>query len=81
VLKEALQVLGKERNSLAIRSFLSEQSITLFSLTVGESQVSVGPVNRQMSLDEAYIVLGIEGGAKSDDAAIMLAYNELVFPF
>ena len=31
-----------------------------------------------MSLDEAYIVLGVEGGAKHDDGAIMVAYNELV---
>jgi hypothetical protein len=44
----------------------------------GESQVSVGPLNRIMSLDEAYIVLGVEGGAKNDDSAIMLAYGELV---
>jgi hypothetical protein len=47
-------------------------------LTVDESQVSVGPINQQMSMDEAYIVLGIDGRAKDDDAAIMLAYNELV---
>jgi hypothetical protein len=31
-----------------------------------------------MSLDEAYIVLGIEGGAKNDDGATMIAFNELV---
>ena len=31
-----------------------------------------------MSLDEAYIILGVEGGAKHDDGAIMIAYNELV---
>jgi hypothetical protein len=34
-----------------------------------------------MSLDEAYVVLGLEGGAQHDDDAIMLAYNELVMPF
>jgi hypothetical protein len=49
-------------------------------LTVDESNVSIGPINLQMSLDEAYIVLGIEGGAKQDDQAIMAAYNELVVP-
>jgi hypothetical protein len=38
----------------------------------------IGPVNRQMPLDEAYIVLGVEGGAQHDDAAIMVAYDELV---
>ena len=31
-----------------------------------------------MSLDEAYIVLGVEGGAQHDDSAIMVAYDELV---
>lgn len=31
-----------------------------------------------MSLDEAYIVLGVEGGAQHDDSAIMIAYDELV---
>lgn len=45
-----------------------------------ESQVSVGPLNQQVSLDEAYIILGIEGGAQQDDTAVMVAYNELVFP-
>ena len=40
----------------------------------------MGPLNRPMSLDEAYIVLGIEGRAKQDDEAIMVAYNELVTP-
>ena len=38
----------------------------------------MGPLNRQMSLDEAFVVLGLEGGAKDDDAAVMVAYNELV---
>ena len=38
----------------------------------------MGPLNRQMSLDEAYILLGVEGGAKHDDGAIIIAYNELV---
>ena len=47
-------------------------------LTLDESQVAVAPLNRQMSLDEAYVVLGVEGGAQDDDAAIMVAYNELV---
>lgn len=31
-----------------------------------------------MSLDEAFIILGLEGGAKDDDAAVIVAYNELV---
>jgi hypothetical protein len=58
---------------------MSEQSSPLLYVLIGdESQVSVGPINRQMSLDEAYVVLGVEGGAQQDDAAIMLAYNELV---
>ena len=52
--------------------------LSLSRLTVDESQVSIGPLNRQMSLDEAYIVLGVEGGAQHDDQAIMVAYNELV---
>jgi hypothetical protein len=34
-----------------------------------------------MSLDEAYIVLGIEGGAKHDDEAIRVGYNELVVSY
>ena len=37
----------------------------------------IGPVNRQMSLDEAYILLGVEGGAQHDDSAIMAGYDEL----
>jgi len=31
-----------------------------------------------MSLDESFIVLGLEGGAKDDDSAVIVAYNELV---
>lgn len=38
----------------------------------------MGPINQQLSLDEAYIILGIEGGAQLDDTAVILAYNELV---
>jgi hypothetical protein len=37
----------------------------------------IGPVNRQMSLDEAYILLGVEVGAQHDDSAIMVGYDEL----
>jgi hypothetical protein len=31
-----------------------------------------------MSLDEAYIVLGAEGGAEQDDSAIVVTYAEFV---
>lgn len=47
-------------------------------LTKDESQVSLGPMNRPMTMDEAFIILGIEGRAQNDDEAIMVAYNELV---
>jgi hypothetical protein len=33
-----------------------------------------------MSLDEAFILLGLEGGAKDDDEAVRVAYDELVIP-
>lgn len=68
-LTEALHVIGKARGSDVIRNHLSE---------LNESQVAIGPLNRQMSLDEAYIILGVEGGAQQDDTAIMVAYNDLV---
>lgn len=31
-----------------------------------------------MSMDEAFIILGIEGRAQNEDEAVMVAYNELV---
>jgi hypothetical protein len=31
-----------------------------------------------MSLDEAYVIPGVEGGSQHDDSAIMVAYDELV---
>jgi hypothetical protein len=32
-----------------------------------------------MSLEEAYVVLGVEAGQAPDDPTIMVAYNELVY--
>ena len=81
LLTEALQLIGKERNSVGIRTYLSEKSTFPSRMYWREDESSVamiGPVNRQMPLDEAYIVLGVEGGAQHDDAAIMVAYDELV---
>ena len=41
----------------------------------------LGRFNRQMSSDEASIVLGAEGGAEREDSAIMVAYDEYVSTF
>jgi A repeated domain in UCH-protein len=80
VLVEALQILGRERNSLVIRSFLSEHSIPVCVLTnLDESQTSVGPLTR-ISLKEAYIILGLEENLNLEDADVMAAYTHLVLP-
>jgi len=48
-------------------------------LTSDESQTLVGPLN-QISLHEAYIILGIEGNKNLEDADVMAAYTDLVIP-
>jgi hypothetical protein len=82
-LREALQVIGRWRNSLSIKSFLSEQS-TIASpsqLMSDESHVAVGPFER-MSLNEAFIILGITGEPdRVTDEAIIYSYDNLVLPF